>query len=79
VLAAGKHQMPVATMASLMGGNVRVGLEDSLYIGRGELARSNADQVRKIRRILGELGIEIASPDEARRMLDLKGHDQVAF
>ncbi|SFT86007.1 3-keto-5-aminohexanoate cleavage protein [Paraburkholderia aspalathi] len=79
VLAAGKHQMPVATMASLMGGNVRVGLEDSLYINRGELAQSNADQVRKIRRILGELGIEIASPDEARRMLDLKGGDQVAF
>ncbi|MEX3994721.1 3-keto-5-aminohexanoate cleavage protein [Paraburkholderia sp. EG286A] len=79
ILAAGKHQMPLATMASLMGGNVRVGLEDSLYIGRGELAQSNADQVRKIRRILGELGIEIASPDEARQMLDLKGSDQVAF
>lgn len=79
VLAAGKHQMPIATMASLMGGNVRVGLEDSLYIGRGQLARSNADQVRKIRRILDELGIEIASPDEARQMLGLKGADQVNF
>lgn len=79
VLAAGKHQMPTATMASLMGGNVRVGLEDSLYIGRGQLAQSNADQVRKIRRILDELGIEIASPDEARKMLDLKGVDQVNF
>ncbi|RQR70947.1 MULTISPECIES: 3-keto-5-aminohexanoate cleavage protein [unclassified Burkholderia] len=79
VLAAGKHQMPLATMSSLMGGNVRVGLEDSLYIGRGQLARSNADQVRKIRRILDELGIEIATPDEARAMLDLKGADQVGF
>ena len=79
VLAAGKHQIPIATMASLMGGNVRVGLEDSLYIGRGQLARSNADQVRKIRRILHELGIEIASPDEARQMLGLKGADQVNF
>ncbi|WP_321810159.1 MULTISPECIES: 3-keto-5-aminohexanoate cleavage protein [unclassified Burkholderia] len=79
VLAAGKHQMPLATMSSLMGGNVRVGLEDSLYIGRGELAQSNADQVRKIRRILEELGIQIASPDEARRILDLKGADQVNF
>jgi uncharacterized protein (DUF849 family) len=79
VLAAGKHQIPLATMSSLMGGNVRVGLEDSLYIGRGELAKSNADQVRKIRRILEELGIEIASPDEARQILNLKGADQVNF
>lgn len=79
VLAAGKHQMPLATMSSLMGGNVRVGLEDSLYIGRGELAHSNADQVRKIRRVLEELGMEIASPDEARKLFDLKGPDQVAF
>ncbi|RKR45157.1 3-keto-5-aminohexanoate cleavage protein [Paraburkholderia sp. BL17N1] len=79
VLAAGKHQMPMATMASLMGGNVRVGLEDSLYIGRGQLAQSNADQVRKIHRILDELGIEIASPDEAREILNLKGADQVNF
>ncbi|MFT0174026.1 3-keto-5-aminohexanoate cleavage protein [Paraburkholderia mimosarum] len=79
VLAAGRHQVPVATMASLMGGNVRVGLEDSLYIGRGQLARSNADQVRKMRRILDELGIEVASPDEARQMLGLKGADQVGF
>jgi len=79
VLAAGKHQMPMATMSSLMGGNVRVGLEDSLYIGRGELAQSNADQVRKIRRVLEELGLEIASADEARQLLDLKGANQVAF
>ena len=79
VLAAGKSQMPMATMSSLMGGNVRVGLEDSLYIGRGELASSNAEQVAKVRRILEELGMEIASPDEARAMLDLKGKDNVAF
>lgn len=79
VLAAGRHQVPVATMASLMGGNVRVGLEDSLYIARGELASSNAEQVRKIRRILEELGMEIATPDEARTMLDLKGRANVGF
>jgi uncharacterized protein (DUF849 family) len=60
-----------------MGGNVRVGLEDSLYIGRGQLAASNAEQVAKIRRILEELGFEIATPDEARRILALKGRQQV--
>lgn len=79
VLAAGKHQMGIATMSALIGGNVRVGLEDSLYISRGQLAPSNAEQVRKIRRILEELGFEIASPDEARQMLDLKGRNEVAF
>lgn len=79
VLAAGKHQMPIATMSSLMGGNVRVGLEDSLYIGRGQLAQSNADQVRKIRRILEELGMEIAAPDDVREMLGLKGPNDVNF
>jgi uncharacterized protein (DUF849 family) len=79
VLAAGRHQMPMATMASLMGANVRVGLEDSLYIGRGELATSNAQQVAKIRRILEELGMEIATPDEARDLLDLKGSTDVGF
>jgi uncharacterized protein (DUF849 family) len=79
VLAAGKNQMPMATMSSLMGGNVRVGLEDSLYIGRGELARSNAEQVHKIRRILIELGMDVATPAEARAMLDLKGKDNVGF
>ncbi|MEO6339702.1 MAG: 3-keto-5-aminohexanoate cleavage protein [Caulobacteraceae bacterium] len=79
VLAAGKHQMPIATMASLMGANVRVGLEDSLYIGRGELAVSNAQQVAKIRHILEELGMTIATPDEARQMLDLKGSGAVGF
>lgn len=61
------------THAALMGGNVRVGLEDSLYLGRGEHAQSNADQVRNIRSILGPLGIEFATPDEAREMLGLKG------
>jgi uncharacterized protein (DUF849 family) len=63
----------------LLGGNVRVGLEDSLYLGRGELAQSNADQVRKVRRILEELGFEIATPQEARDALGLKGADRVAF
>jgi uncharacterized protein (DUF849 family) len=62
-----------------MGGNVRVGLEDSLYLGRGQLAESNADQVRKIRRILEELSLEVASPEEARAMLALKGKNNVGF
>jgi uncharacterized protein (DUF849 family) len=79
VLAAGKNQMPFCTQAVMMGGNVRVGLEDSLYIGRGKLATSNAQQVRKIRTIIEELGFEIASPDEARQMLALKGGDRVNF
>jgi uncharacterized protein (DUF849 family) len=79
ILAAGRHQMPLCTMAAIMGANVRVGLEDSIYLGRGELARSNADQVHKIRRILEEMGSEIATPREARQMLALKGGDQVAF
>jgi uncharacterized protein (DUF849 family) len=79
VLAAGKHQIPLATMACIMGGNVRVGLEDSLYIERGKLAVSNAQQVAKVRRILEELGLTIATPDEAREMLDLKGAKEVGF
>lgn len=79
VLAAGVHQMRIATMASLMGANVRVGLEDSLYIGKGQLAISNAEQVAKIRRILEELGMQIATPDEAREMLGLKGAGEVGF
>ena len=66
VLAAGRHQIPFATQAAMMGGNVRVGLEDSLYIGRGKLATSNAEQVSKIRRIIEELGYEVATPAEAR-------------
>jgi uncharacterized protein (DUF849 family) len=79
VLAAGKHQMPFVTMSALLGGNVRVGLEDSLYISKGRLATSNAEQVAKIRTILEELSLEIASPDEARAMLQTKGKDNVAF
>jgi len=79
VLAAGKHQMPITTQAAMMGGNVRVGLEDSLFIGRGRLASSNAQQVGKIRLILEELGMEIATPDEARQILALKGQAEVAF
>jgi uncharacterized protein (DUF849 family) len=79
VLGAGRHQMGLLTMASQMGGHVRVGLEDSLYIGKGQLARSNADQVRKIRRILEELSLEVATPDETRAMLRLKGGANVAF
>ncbi len=77
VLAAGRHQMPLITQAAMLGGNVRVGLEDSLYIGRGTLAASNAEQVLKIRRILEELGFEIATPEEARRTLALKGRQHV--
>jgi uncharacterized protein (DUF849 family) len=77
VLGAGRHQMPLLTMAAVLGGNVRVGLEDSLYLGRGQLAKSCAEQVRKIRRILEELSLEVATPDEARAMLALKGRDKV--
>lgn len=79
VLAAGRHQMPFATQSAMLGGNLRVGLEDSLYIGPGELAESNADQVRKIRGIVEGLGLTIATPAEARERLALKGGDQVAF
>ena len=77
VLGAGRHQMPLLTMGAVMGGNVRVGLEDSLYLGRGQLAKSCAEQVRKIRRILEELSLEIATPAEAREMLQLKGRHAV--
>ncbi|WP_170429213.1 3-keto-5-aminohexanoate cleavage protein [Ruegeria arenilitoris] len=79
VLAAGRHQMGFTTQAALLGGNVRVGLEDSLYIGPGEKAKSNADQVRKIRSIIENLGLSVATPDEARQRLGLKGNDQTAF
>lgn len=75
----GKAQMGFLTMTALLGGNVRVGLEDSLYIGRGRLATSNAEQVAKIRRIVEELGMEIATPAEAREILALKGGDKVGF
>ena len=79
VMAAGAAQMQFATQAIMMGGNVRVGLEDSLFIERGKLASSNAEQVRKVRRIIEELGYEVASPDDVREMLDLKGSDKVTF
>jgi uncharacterized protein (DUF849 family) len=79
VLAAGRNQMGMCTHNALMGGNVRVGLEDSLNLGRGELAKSNADQVAKIRRILTELGLDIATPGEARQRLALKGSSNVRF
>ena len=79
VLAAGRRQMAFTTMAGINGGNVRVGLEDSLYIGKGELAKSNAAQVAKIRRILEDLSLEIATPAEARAILKLKGGDRVGF
>jgi uncharacterized protein (DUF849 family) len=79
VLGAGRNQMFVATQSAVLGGHVRVGLEDNLWIGRGRLAGSNAEQVAKIRRILEELGLEIASPDEARAMLKLKGRGNVGF
>lgn len=79
VLGAGASQMKVAAMAASMGGNVRVGLEDSLWIGKGQLAKSNAEQVRKVRDILEGLGLEIATPEEAREILMLKGKDNVAF
>lgn len=79
VLGAGRNQFPVISMAAAMGGNIRVGLEDSLFIGSGQLARSNAEQVLRARQVLEGLGLEIATPDEARERLHLKGSDQVAF
>ena len=79
VLAGGRHQLPLVTMGSVMGGNVRVGLEDSLYAGKGRLATSNSEQVSIIRRILEQLSLKIATPDEARQQLALKGADQVSF
>lgn len=77
VLGAGRHQMPLVTQSALMGGHVRVGLEDSLSLGRGRLATSNAEQVRLIRGVLESLGLGIATPDEARKLLALKGREQV--
>ncbi len=79
ILAAGRHQMGLCTMGAMMGGNVRVGMEDSIYVGKGELAKSNADQVKKIRHILETLFLDIATPDEARQILQLKGGDKVGF
>ena len=79
VLGAGGAQMRVAAMAATMGGNVRVGLEDSLWIGAGKLAESNAQQVTQVRKILEGLGLEIATPADAREILSLKGGDKVNF
>jgi uncharacterized protein (DUF849 family) len=79
VLGAGANQMRTAAQAAAMGGNVRVGMEDSLWIGAGKLAESNAQQVTQVRKILEGLGLEIASSDEAREILSLKGGDKVAF
>jgi uncharacterized protein (DUF849 family) len=79
VLGAGRHQMPLLTMGAVLGGNVRVGLEDSLYLGRGQLARSCAEQVLKIRRILEELSLDVATPAQAREMLGLKGRAAARF
>ncbi len=79
VLGAGRHQMPLVTMGAILGGNVRVGLEDSLYLSKGQLARSCAEQVSRIRLILEALSLEIATPDEARAMLGLKGRQAVGF
>jgi uncharacterized protein (DUF849 family) len=79
VLGVGNNQMRIAAMAASMGGNVRVGLEDSLWIAPGKLAESNAQQVTKVRGILEGLGLEIASSDEAREILSLKGGDRVNF
>jgi uncharacterized protein (DUF849 family) len=75
VLGAGRNQLPIAAMGAAMGGNVRVGLEDSLWGGPGRLAESNAEQVRAVRKIIEGLGLEIATPDEAREILQLKGGD----
>ena len=79
VLGAGRNQMAIAAQALAMGGNVRVGLEDSLWIGPGKLAESNAAQVTKVRQIIEGLGLEVATPDDARRILALKGGDKVDF
>jgi uncharacterized protein (DUF849 family) len=79
VLGAGRHQLPFVTLGALMGGHVRVGLEDSIYIAKGVPAKSSAEQVWKIRRILEELSLEIATPAEAREILRLKGPSNIKF
>ena len=79
VLGAGRNQMPIAMQSVLMGGNLRVGLEDSLWIGPGRLAKSNAEQVTLARQMVESLGMEVATPDEAREILELKGADRVDF
>ncbi len=79
VLGAGRHQTALVTMGAILGGSVRVGLEDSIYLGKGELAESNAAQVEKIVRILGDLSLEVATPDQARSILGLKGANATAI
>jgi uncharacterized protein (DUF849 family) len=79
VLGAGRNQMPIAAQSISLGGNVRVGLEDSLWIGPGKLAETNAQQVRAARQVIEGLGLEVATPDEARALLKLKGRQNVAF
>ncbi|MBM3605680.1 MAG: 3-keto-5-aminohexanoate cleavage protein [Alphaproteobacteria bacterium] len=79
VLGAGRNQLPIAAMAAAMGGHVRVGLEDSIWAGPGQLAESNAQQVKAVRQIIEGLGLEVASPDEARELLALKGGDKTSF
>jgi uncharacterized protein (DUF849 family) len=79
ILAAGRHQMRLGTIGAILGGNIRVGLEDSIFLGKGQLAENNAQQVTRIRQILDGLSLEVATPDEARAMLELKGGDRVAF
>jgi len=79
VLGAGRNQLPIATLSAAMGGNIRVGLEDSLWLGPGQLAKTNADQVRKARQIIEGLGLEVAGPNDAREILELKGGSAVAF
>jgi uncharacterized protein (DUF849 family) len=79
VLGAGRNQLKIAAMSAGMGGNIRVGLEDNLWLGKGTLAKSNAEQVIKARQIVESLGLEVASPDDARQMLQLKGADKVNF
>ncbi|MEB8338813.1 3-keto-5-aminohexanoate cleavage protein [Streptomyces endophyticus] len=78
-IGAGRHQLPLATIGAAQGSHVRVGLEDSLWIGPGELARTNAEQVSRIRTVLEALNLEVATPDEAREILNLKGRDKVGF
>jgi uncharacterized protein (DUF849 family) len=79
VLAAGRHQFPLTTQGAMMGGNVRVGLEDNLYLDKGQLAKNNAELVSKARNILSQLSLDIATPDEARAILQLKGKNAVDF
>jgi len=79
VLGAGRNQLPIATLSAAMGGNIRVGLEDSLWLGPGQLAKTNSDQVRKARQIIEGLGLEVAGPNDAREILELKGGSAVAF